>query len=198
MALPGFPSGAAEDRHQVVGRRAVFVDRDGVINRSIVRNGRPYAPDSLAGLEILPGVPQALAAFRAAGYLNIVVTNQPDVGAGKLPLATVQAMSSHLMATLPLDSVKVCYHTEKDECECRKPKAGLLLEAAAQFDIDLSTSYMVGDRWRDVGAAHVAGCRAFFIDYSYDERRPDPPYVRVESLAEAAALILKTRRSDSS
>jgi len=177
----------------VVGqRRAVFLDRDGVINRSIVRAGKPYAPDSIEGLQILPGVKEALASLRNNGYLNIVVTNQPDVGAGKLPRATAEAMSAHLMETLPIDAVKVCFHTENDHCRCRKPMPGLLLDAAAEFHVDLGNSYMVGDRWRDVGAAHAAGCQALFVDYAYSEQRPKPPYLPVESLAHAATLILRS------
>jgi len=193
MALPRVPSRAAENRHEVVGRRrAVFLDRDGVINRSIVRDGKPYAPASLEALEILPGVAQALLSLRSASYLNIVVTNQPDVGAGKLSRATADAMSAYLMEKLAIDAIRVCFHTESDSCQCRKPKPGLLLDAAAEFDVDLGRSYMVGDRWRDVGAAHAAGCRALFVDYGYAEQRPEPPYVPVESLAKAAVFILRS------
>ena len=173
-------------------RRAVFLDRDGVINRSIVTDGKPYAPTSLETLEILPGVPEALLSLRSVGYLNIVVTNQPDVGAGKLSRATADAMSAYLLERLAIDAVKVCFHTEKDNCRCRKPMPGLLLDAAAEFDVDLGKSYMIGDRWRDVGAAHAAGCQALFLDYGYAERRPEPPYLLVESLAKAAVLILRS------
>jgi len=193
MALPGVASRAAENRHQVVARRrAVFLDRDGVINRSIVRNGRPYAPESVEALEILPGVEEALLSLKSVGFLNIVVTNQPDVGAGKLKRATADAMSAYLLETLAIDAVKVCFHTETDRCRCRKPKPGLILDAATEFDIDLGRSYMVGDRWRDVGAAHAAGCQAVFVDYGYEEQRPEPPFVPVESLAKAALLILQS------
>lgn len=157
-----------------------------------MRNGRPYAPDSLEALDILPGVEEALLSLRSVGYLNIVVSNQPDVGAGKLPRATVDAMSAYLMEKLPIDAVNVCFHTEEDRCRCRKPMPGLLLDAAAQFNVDLGRSYMVGDRWRDIGAAHAAGCTALFIDYSYAEKRPDAPYIPVKSLANAAALIVQS------
>lgn len=170
----------------------MFLDRDGVINRSIVRDGKPYAPVSLDEFEILPGVVEALGMLRSAGYLNIVVTNQPDVGAGKLSRVTADAMSAYLVAQLPIDSVKVCFHTEDDHCDCRKPRPGLILEAAKEFAVDVSKSYMVGDRWRDVGAAHAAGCTAIFVDYSYAERRPDAPYIPVKSLANAAAFILQS------
>ena len=192
MALPCVSSRAAANRHEVVARRrAVFLDRDGVINRSIVREGKPYAPLSLEALEILPGVTEALTSLRSAGWLNIVVTNQPDVGAGRLPRATAEAMSAYLLEKLPIDAVKVCFHTENERCRCRKPKPGLLLDAAQEFEVDLGRSYMIGDRWKDVGAAHAAGCKALFVDYGYAEPRPEQPYLPVKSLTAAAELILR-------
>lgn len=176
----------------MVKRRAVFLDRDGVINRAIVRGGKPYSPQSLKELEILPEVPEALARLRAAGFLNIVVTNQPDVGSGKVARAVVEAMHAHLQSTLAIDAVKACYHTDAENCTCRKPRPGMILEAARELGLDLGKSYLVGDRWRDVEAAQAAGCRALFIDYAYSEKRPDKPYVAVNSLPEAVDLILRS------
>ena len=171
-------------------RRAVFLDRDGVLNAPVIREGKPYPPDSLAALKILPGVDEALSSLRAAGYLNIVVTNQPDVATGKQRIEVVEAMHDRLLRELPLDGVKVCYHTDDQKCDCRKPKAGMLLQAAKDHDIDLPRSFLVGDRWRDVAAGQAVGCRCFFVDYGYDEKRPEMPYVPVKSLPEAVALIL--------
>ena len=171
-------------------RKAVFLDRDGVLNAATIRQGKPYPPDSLAELTVLPGVREALLTLRAAGYINIVVTNQPDVGAGKQRVEVVEAMHDRLRRELALDDVKVCYHTDDQKCDCRKPNPGMLLEAAKVHDIDLSQSFLVGDRWRDVAAGQAAGCGCFFVDYEYQEQRPEKPYVAVKSLSEAAALIL--------
>ena len=171
-------------------RRAVFLDRDGVLNASVIRQGKPYPPDSLADLMVLPGVREALLTLRAAGYINIVVTNQPDVGAGKQRVEVVEAIHDRLRRELSLDDVKVCYHTDDQKCDCRKPNPGMLLEAARVHDIDLTQSFLVGDRWRDVAAGQAAGCGCFFVDYEYQEQRPEKPYVAVKSLSEAAALIL--------
>jgi D-glycero-D-manno-heptose 1,7-bisphosphate phosphatase len=191
--LPRVTPNAAADRHEVVGaRRAVFLDRDGVLNRSIVRGGKPYAPQSVEAIEVLPGVEQALQQLRQAGFLNVVVTNQPDVGTGKLARAVADAMNARLAAMLPIDAVKVCYHRDEENCRCRKPKPGLIVDAAQDLGIDVSKSFMVGDRWRDVGAAQAAGCPALFIDYGYSETRPEQPYVPVKSLADAAGFILKS------
>ena len=174
-------------------KRAVFLDRDGVLNRAFVRSGKPYPPDTLEQLEILPGVAQALARLRAAGFLNVVVTNQPDVASGKQRIEVVEAMHARLRNQLPLDAVKTCWHVDGDRCACRKPKPGMLLEAARELDIDLARSCMVGDRWRDVGAAQAAGCAAYFIDCGYEEKSPDKPYVAVKSLPEAVEIILSSR-----
>jgi D-glycero-D-manno-heptose 1,7-bisphosphate phosphatase len=151
----------------MVSRRAVFLDRDGVLNASVVRGGKPYPPDSLAELEILPGVKEALEQLRAAGYLNVVVTNQPDVATGKQRREVVEEIHSFMKKNLAIDAIKACFHADVDGCNCRKPKPGMLLEAAAELGIDLAASYLVGDRWRDVGAAHAAGCKALFVDYQY-------------------------------
>jgi D-glycero-D-manno-heptose 1,7-bisphosphate phosphatase len=166
-----------------------------VLNASVIREGKPYPPDSLAALKILPGVDAALSRLRAAGYLNIVVTNQPDVATGKQRIEVVEAMHNRLLRDLPLDAVKVCYHSDEQKCDCRKPKAGMLLQAAKDHDIDLKWSFLVGDRWRDVAAGQAVGCSCFFVDYRYDEKRPEKPYVPVKSLPEAVALILSHRFS---
>lgn len=171
-------------------RRAVFLDRDGVINASVVREGKPYPPDRVEDLVVLPGVPEALTALRAAGFVLIVVTNQPDVARGKQTRAAVDAIHARLQAELALDAVYSCFHDDADHCKCRKPAPGLLTDAAAAWDIDLQASFMVGDRWRDTDAGAAAGCRTVFVDYDYAERRPLAFDAKVASLAEAAAWIL--------
>lgn len=168
--------------------RAVFLDRDGVINRATVRNGKPYPPETLDDLEVLDDVPDALSKLHDAGFRLIVVTNQPDVARGTQTRETVEAMHTRLQAVLPLDAVMACYH-DGDSCLCRKPKPGALLEAARRYGIELGASYMVGDRWRDVEAGQRAGCTSYFIDRGYAERQPDPPFIRVHSLLEAAVAI---------
>lgn len=175
-------------------RPAVFMDRDGVINRSVIREGKPYPPASLEELEILPGVPEALAALKAAGYWLVVVTNQPDVARGTTPKALVDGMNEWLKSALPLDKVLTCFHDGADKCDCRKPKPGLLLRAAHDLNIDLSASFMVGDRWRDIEAGKIAGCQTFFIDYSYDEKQPESYDFHVGSLFEATQIIFQKKR----
>ena len=173
-------------------RRAVFLDRDGVINRAFVRDGKPFPPPTPQELEILPGVPEALRELKANGFKLLLVTNQPDVGRGKLSLQTLAAMHEDLRAHLPLDDILVCCHTDQDKCDCRKPMPGMIIEAARKHNIDLAASFMVGDRWRDIDAGYNAGCKTILIDYGYSERPPDhEPDLRVGSLREAADWIIR-------
>jgi D-glycero-D-manno-heptose 1,7-bisphosphate phosphatase len=173
--------------------RAVFLDRDGVITRAIVREGRPFAPDTEEGLELLPGVATALERLRSAGFRLVVVTNQPDVARGTLRPDVLERMHEQLRSRLPIDDIRTCPHDDGDGCACRKPRPGLLEGAAGAAHISLRDSFMVGDRWRDVEAGRRAGCRTVFVDYGYDERRPVDPDAVVGSLAEAASWILSTQ-----
>ncbi len=180
-----------------ITRRSVFLDRDGVINKAIVRNGRPYPPASLAEMEIVEGVLQALQALKDAGFLLIGVTNQPDVARGTQKKEVVESINLALMRALPLDEILVCYHDDGDDCACRKPKPGLLSQAAERHSIDLPGSFMVGDRWKDVEAGKRAGCTTILIDYHYAEREPpSPPDCRVHSLRQAASWIVKNLKEE--
>jgi D-glycero-D-manno-heptose 1,7-bisphosphate phosphatase len=136
-------------------------------------------------------VADAMRSLHKAGWLLIVVTNQPDVARGTAQQADIEAINQHLQQHLPIDEFRTCYHDSADGCSCRKPLPGALLEAARVYGIDLSVSYMVGDRWRDIEAGERAGCKTFFIDYGYSEKQPEAFNYRVRSLAEAANILLK-------
>lgn len=172
-------------------RRAVFLDRDGVLNRAIVRDGKPFAPARLSELEILPEASHCLAELRRGGFLLLVVTNQPEVSRGTQSLAEIEEMHRILKSQLPIDDFFVCCHDDADHCTCRKPLPGLLLRAAEQYGVSLPDSYLVGDRWKDVEAGHAAGCRTVWIDYGYQERGPaSPPSARAASFREAVDFVL--------
>ncbi|MGO9009804.1 MAG: D-glycero-alpha-D-manno-heptose-1,7-bisphosphate 7-phosphatase [Bryobacteraceae bacterium] len=174
----------------VGARRAVFLDRDGVLNRALVRDGKPYPPAALSELEILPDTAAALADLKGSEFLLIVVTNQPDVGRGMQERAVVDAIHDRLKEALQLDDVFACYHTDDDRCDCRKPKPGLIFRAAERHGIDVASSYLIGDRWRDIEAGERAGCTTILIDYGYRERTPTAgPAVRVTSLRAATDWI---------
>ena len=176
--------------------RAVFLDRDGVINRSVVRDGLPYPPDTVEEFDIYEDVPAGCARLKAAGFLLVVATNQPDVGRGTQSRESVEAMHAAMRAALPeIDGVEVCYHAGRGEpaCTCRKPLPGMLLQAADALGIALSESFMIGDRWRDVDCGHAAGCRTVFLDRGYQEALRQPPDFAVGSFAEAVEVILDAR-----
>jgi len=176
--------------------RAVFLDRDGVINRVTVRGGRPYPPANLELFKLLPGVPKAIESLRSAGYKLIIVTNQPDVATGTQELEVVEAIHRKIEALLPIDDLKVCYHIDEDCCDCRKPKPGMILEAAADWSICLEKSFMVGDRWRDIEAGKAAGCHTILLEYGYSEEQTTHPDAVVTSLLKASALILSIGAED--
>lgn len=175
-------------------QRAIFLDRDGVLNQAVVRDGKPFPPATLDELNILPKVQEALELLKQKGYLLIVVTNQPDVARGKTSIHDVESINNFLMKNLPLDEIRTCYHDNDDYCSCRKPLPGLMLDAAAEYDIDLSESIMVGDRWRDIDAGIAAGCQTIWIDYGYNEKHPIVYDVKVQSLYDASKLIETWRK----
>lgn len=165
----------------------MFLDRDGVLNEAVVRNGVPHSPLTLEALRIYPEAPADLARLKRAGFDLIMTTNQPNVARGIQSRETVDAMNAHIASELNLDDVRVCYHDDADGCICRKPLPGLLTSPPPH---DLRNSFLVGDRWRDVEAGHRAGCRTVFIDRGYSERRPQADH-SVGSLREAVDWILK-------
>jgi len=171
--------------------KAVFLDRDGVVNKTFLMNGIPTPPKNLNDLVILDGVKDAIKLLNKNNFQIVVVTNQPDVARGITSQQSVEGINAHLRQELGVKQFFTCFHDDPDECECRKPKPGLILKAARDLKIDLRKSFMVGDRWRDVAAGQAAGCRCFFIDYGYHEKSPVLPFTRVTSLIEATHLILE-------
>jgi|SRR4051794_20340206 D-glycero-D-manno-heptose 1,7-bisphosphate phosphatase len=170
---------------------AIFLDRDGVLNRSAVLNGVPHPPDSVNELVLLPGVAEALAQLTALNVPLIVVTNQPDVARGTQTREAVEEINAALRAKLPqLTAFYCCFHDTPDQCACRKPKPGLLTEAARAYNIDLGRSFMVGDRWSDVVAGQAAGCTTILIDLPYSKGEKCNPDYRAADLSEAARIIV--------
>lgn len=160
-----------------------------MLNRARVVDGVPRAAATVDDLEILAEAREGCRVLRDAGFLLICVTNQPEIARGGIDPAQVEAINERLTAELELDEVVVCPHDDADDCDCRKPKPGMILDAAERHGIDLARSFTVGDRWRDVEAGHAAGTRVVFVDHGYDEALRSEPEVRVADLAEAAAWI---------
>jgi D-glycero-D-manno-heptose 1,7-bisphosphate phosphatase len=169
-------------------RKAIFLDRDGVLNVTVFRNGKPRAPYTLQEFQLFPKVPEAIELLREKGFLLIVVTNQPDVARGWVTKEAVDAVNDRIRELLKPDDIKICFHTEADNCECRKPKPGMILSAQKEWEIDLEQSYMIGDRHSDVEAGKRAGCRTILIGPG-DHSSEIVPDLERESLWEAAQAI---------
>ncbi|HEX8168865.1 MAG TPA: HAD family hydrolase [Beijerinckiaceae bacterium] len=176
--------------------RAVFLDRDGVLNEAHIRDGKPYPPSSVHELHVMEDAADALGRLKDAGFRLFVVTNQPDVARGKTSREAVEAINRRLCEALPIDDVFMCLHDDGDHCDCRKPKPGMIRAAAQREQIDLDASVMVGDRWRDIEAGRAAGCRTVLIGDGYAEGLRSPPDYRAPNLTTAANWILDTVRAD--
>jgi D-glycero-D-manno-heptose 1,7-bisphosphate phosphatase len=167
----------------------VFLDRDGVLNEVFIRDGVPTPPRSIGQFRLLPGVAEACAALRASGLVLVVVTNQPDIARGTQTRAEVDRIHEHLRTLISPDDICVCPHDDADCCACRKPRPGMLLEAAERLNLDLSRSVCVGDRWRDIEAAQRAGVRSVHIECNYGEKPVVGADAVAASLLDAMASI---------
>lgn len=175
-----------------MGRPAVFLDRDGVINRAIVVNAKPFAPVKRLDFELIDGVRFSLTKLREIGFVNVVITNQPDLSTGKQTAGELDSIHNWMLETLDLDAIFICPHLRTDNCDCRKPKPGLLEQARERFGIDYGRSFLIGDRWSDIEVGQFVGLRAsFFIDYGYIEQKPTGTFETVKSLHEATERIIQ-------
>lgn len=174
--------------------QAVFFDRDGVINQAPIRDGRPFSPVNIEEFVWVEGIEEAARELKGAGYLLFCVTNQPDVGRGLQAREVVESFHAAILAHLPLEKVYVCYHDDKDECVCRKPRSGLILDASREYSLNLGESWLIGDRWKDIDAGCAAGCRTVFLDYGYDEPLKSQPDHTISRLEQLAPLILSGMR----
>lgn len=170
--------------------KAVFLDRDGVLNEAVVRDGKPLSPMTVAEVVVPPDVPDALDRLRRNGFRLIMVTNQPNIARGAQSREAVHAINLYLKEKLNLQAIEICEHDDADNCDCRKPKPGMLLRAAERDHIALEESFMIGDRWRDIEAGRRAGCRTILIGNGYGEVMTSAPDATVTTLGTAANLIL--------
>lgn len=176
-------------------KSAVFLDRDGVLTIPEFRNGRSYAPRRLEDFHIYPDAADAVRRLKQEGFLVIVATNQPDVGAGLVGADVLEQMHDRLRSLVAVDDIEICCDTQENASSRRKPGPGMLLDAAQKWGVDLSQSYMVGDRESDVAAGNSAGCVSVFVDRKYHaEIRPAAQAVTVNSVGEAADWIIARNR----
>ena len=172
-------------------RRAIFLDRDGTLNKAFIKNGLPFSPSSFNEFEILPGVKESLLKLKKLNFVCLLITNQPDVSRGKIKKNVVIQMNNFLKSEIKLDDIFVCYHDDHDNCECRKPKPGLLLNAKKKWNINLNKSYMIGDRWKDIQAGINAGCKTVFINNNYKDNKEIKANFITDSLLDAVYILEK-------
>jgi D-glycero-D-manno-heptose 1,7-bisphosphate phosphatase len=171
-------------------KKAVFLDRDGVVNQSIIRNGKPYSPSRIEDVVIIEGASKAVSKLVESGFEVVVVTNQPDIARKKISFESIKLINNYIKEKTSIYNFYICPHDDLDNCECRKPNIGMLLKASEELKLNLSQSIMIGDRWKDIEAGQRAGCKCYFIDYKYNEKLPTQPFIEVESLLHASKLIL--------
>jgi D-glycero-D-manno-heptose 1,7-bisphosphate phosphatase len=173
-----------------IKNKAVFLDRDGVLNRAKVILNKPYPPSTMEEMEILPGVHESIQLLKHAGFILIVITNQPDVARGTADINLVNTMNNYILTELDVDEIKCCFHDDSENCLCRKPKPGMIFEAVNKWDIDLSLSYLIGDRWRDIETAKNTDVTTILIDNQYDEKKVSADF-ECSNFEEAVNYILK-------
>lgn len=172
---------------------AVFLDRDGVVNRGYLRDGKSYAPRETKDFRLLPYAAKSIERLKEIGFLVIVVTNQPDINNGLVSIDAVNGMHSLLRIKTQVDDIFLCPHSQDENCDCRKPKPGMLIKAAEKYNIDLKRSFMVGDRASDISAGRQAGCKTIFINRNYREDGPLNPDFTAHSLRTATNFILNNK-----
>lgn len=171
--------------------KAVFLDRDGVINKAIIKDGKVYSPRYFSEFEFVENVTKQIKKLKDAGYLVVVVTNQPDIVRGSMDISELKKMTKSIRECLAIDEILVCMHDDIDNCTCRKPKPGMLFDAAKRHNIDLNRSFLIGDGWKDMEAAINAGCKGILIDNCYNN--PIDCSRRVKDLAGAVDIILNEK-----
>lgn len=180
----------------VMSKKGILLDRDGVINRAIIRDDKPCAPRSLTELEILPNVVESIEILRQYEFKIAIITNQPDLSKNLISQNEYESINNEIKKQTGIKKIYTCVHLDSDNCECRKPKTKLLKQASLELNLELKSSFLIGDRWRDIEAGQAAGCSCFFIDYGYKEKKPQNPFTTVENLLEATLIIIKRTKND--
>lgn len=169
---------------------AVFFDRDGILVQAPIVQGRPHSARTVDEIRMIPAAFQLCEVLREARIPTFMITNQPDIARGLIERSVVDEQNQIVARALNLTEVAVCPHDDGDDCYCRKPRPGLIEKLGQKHRINLSTSVVVGDRWRDIDAGVAAGTLTLFIDYGYEERRPKNPTRTVHSTDEMLNAVL--------
>lgn len=168
----------------MVATKAIFLDRDGVINNPVISEGKPYAILRIGQIHVIDGIKELIERWHIEGYFVFMVSNQPDIANHIVSQSKVNKINNYLKSQVLLDDIFVCPHNDADKCNCRKPKTGLFLQANEKYEIDFSQSYVIGDRWKDIEAGKNIGCKTIFVDYDYKEKKPKNPDIVVTKVSD--------------
>jgi D-glycero-D-manno-heptose 1,7-bisphosphate phosphatase len=171
--------------------KSVFFDRDGIINKALVKNNKPYSPLTVKEFKFTDYIKLGCEALERAGFFLFIVTNQPEISRGNLQQNELNLINLLIYQTLPVKEILVCPHSHEDLCSCRKPSAKMISDAANSYNIDLKNSWLIGDRWKDIDCGFKAGCKTIFVDYNYDEILKEKPNFIVSSVSSAINIILE-------
>lgn len=144
-------------------KRAVFIERDGILNEVQAGPNHPISPMTMEEFRVNEKAKIPIKKLKDAGFVLIVTTNQPGISRGYQSRRDLDYMHDHLRRNFPVDDILVCAHEESDECPCRKPRPGLLIESAFKWQINLDQSYVISDKWQDAEAARTAGCTSLLL-----------------------------------
>ena len=168
--------------------KAIFLDRDGVINEVIFRgSNKPIAPWSLKDVILIPGIKNPIDKLCNMGFLLFVVSSQPDISKGHLKLHTVKKMNEIILDKFPIKEVSICPHEDRHNCLCRKPKPGMLIDLSKKWAVDLNSSFLIGDNWKDIYAGKAAGCKTILLDRQYNSSVEAD--FHINDLSEAVSII---------
>tara|TARA_Y100000996_G_C22342075_1_gene569100 strand:+ start:206 stop:739 length:534 start_codon:yes stop_codon:yes gene_type:complete len=171
--------------------KAFFFDRDGILNKVILKKNKPYSPrypkQVVKNYEIL----KLIKLLKKKKFKKIIITNQPDIKTGKLTKHSLRTINNDIKLFFSIDDIFVCTHNKFDKCHCRKPKIGMIKLAEKKWNLDLKKSYLIGDRWKDIDAGNKAGCKTIYIDYNYDEKKPKKPIYSFKSLTQMLCQVEK-------
>lgn len=174
--------------------KALFLDRDGVINRSYINNfGKPKAPKRLKDFIFLPYVKKYIDEIKKHNFLIFVVTNQPDISYGNLKKNELEKMHNKIYCKLSVTEIFTCIHGKDQNCKCRKPKTGLFKMAIKKYNLNINTSFTIGDRSSDINASANCNIKSIFIDRNYNEPKPTGQIFTTKSTRKALEYVIKNQ-----
>lgn len=175
-------------------RRAIFLDRDGVINKASFVNGKHRSPMLAGEVELYEDAKSSINKLRKLGFLIFVMTNQPEISRGNLRLEESDAINGVIQKEIEPEEIIVCPHDDSDRCCCRKPLPGMITDLISRYKLNPDTCYLIGDRANDIEAGQAAGVKSIQIDRGYPVDLSPHKLASARSLSGAVRIIQKIER----